>query len=88
MESGLECEGEVEGTMNVMALREDRDGVVQWQPRCTSCLATFPRRADSELQYYFLPVVGPTPSPAFFLFPPAFCDFPSSHLLRGSSYIR
>ena len=25
MESGLECEGDVEGTMNGMALREERD---------------------------------------------------------------
>jgi hypothetical protein len=26
MESGLECEGDVEETMGVMALREERDG--------------------------------------------------------------
>jgi hypothetical protein len=30
MESGLECEGDVEETMGVMALREERDGRCNW----------------------------------------------------------
>jgi hypothetical protein len=34
MDSGLECEGYFEGTMDVMALRKERHGVRQWRPWC------------------------------------------------------
>jgi hypothetical protein len=65
MESGLECEGDFEGTMDEMAFREERDGVGQWQLWCTSCLATLPRCAAAPAalagkQYLHLP-------PSFFL---------------------
>jgi hypothetical protein len=49
MESGLECEGDVEGAMDEMALREERDGVGQWQPWCTQPRQAAPSLASGPL---------------------------------------
>jgi hypothetical protein len=68
MESGLECEYDVEGTMDEMALREERDGV----GKSGKSGARAARNFFSPPTYYFCPASGQPNNnlrlpPSFFL---------------------
>ncbi len=71
MESGLECEGVVEGTINEMALREERDGFASGNRGARAASRPFP--AALLLLWPFT-----------YLLPFSSCEFPSPHLLGGS----